>query len=117
MKRSMVMNGLRGVFAATALVGLQALPVQAETVEIVIKHLEEHETDAKPALGDTVVFDNRSEISHNLYLTYEDGTVETLNTQPPGTKKSTVMNKLGHVTLRCWIHPIIHMEFDVTEKK
>ncbi len=105
---------------AFAMLALAIAPVplaRAATVEIVIEHLEAHETGAEPAVGDTVVFSNHADIAHNLYLTFEDGTVETLNTQPPGTQKSTVMKKAGHVIVRCWIHPIIHMEFDVIEKK
>jgi hypothetical protein len=42
--------------------------------------------------------------------------VETLDTQPPRTTKRAVLKQAGHVVVRCWIHPIIRMEFDVAAK-
>ncbi|GLK75234.1 hypothetical protein GCM10008171_04880 [Methylopila jiangsuensis] len=90
-----------------------AAPAAAEEFEIPIHHTEVLDTGVKPKLGDTLAFVNHADIAHNLYLTYEDGTVETLDTQPPRTTKRTTLKHAGHVIVRCWIHPIIRMEFDV----
>lgn len=114
---SIMHRAVRALCAALLLSMAQAGAAHAETVEIVIEHLEMRQDEIRLAIGDTALFSNRSDISHNLYLTFEDGTVETLNTQPPGTRKSSVMNKAGQVIVRCWIHPIIHMELAVSDKK
>lgn len=89
--------------------------VQAEEYELVITHMEISETDIKPKVGDTVKFLNHADIAHNLYITYEDGTVQNLDTQFPGMSKTAKMEKSGKVVVRCWIHPVIRMEFDVAD--
>lgn len=105
---------LTGGFALT--VALLATPARAEEFEIAIHHAELQEVKISPKVGDTISFVNHADIAHNLYLTYEDGQVETLDTQPPRTVKRTVMKRVGHVVVRCWIHPIIRMELDVAGK-
>lgn len=91
-------------------------PANGEEFEVTIHHAELQEVAIKPRVGDTIRFVNHADISHNLYLTYEDGQVETLDTQPPRTTKHAVLRRAGHVVVRCWIHPIIRMELDVAGK-
>ncbi len=91
-------------------------PASAEEFEVTIHHAELQEVTIKPRVGDTIRFVNHADIAHNLYLTYEDGGVETLDTQPPRTTKHAVLRRSGHVVVRCWIHPIIRMELDVADK-
>lgn len=98
------------------IVVLLATPARAEEFEITIHHAELQEVKISPHVGDTISFVNHADIAHNLYLTYEDGQVETLDTQPPRTIKRTVLKQVGHVVVRCWIHPIIRMELDVVGK-
>lgn len=99
------------LFAAT-----MSATAGADQFEIPIHHTEVLDTGIKPKVGDTIAFVNHADIAHNLYLTFEDGTMETLDTQPPGTTKKAKLNRSGHVIVRCWIHPIIRMEFDVASK-
>lgn len=105
---------LRDGLLVVALVA--AAPVAAEEFEIPIHHTEVADTGVTPKVGDTLVFVNHADIAHNLYLTFEDGTMLTLDTQPPKTTKRTTLAQGGHVVVRCWIHPIIRMEFDVSSK-
>ena len=93
-----------------------APPAMAEEFEVTIHHVELQDPGLKTKVGDAITFVNHADIAHNLYLTYEDGQVETLDTQPPRTTKRTVLKQAGHVVVRCWIHPIIRMEFDVAAK-
>ena len=102
--------------ALTLALATPAVSATAEEFEIPIHHTEVSDTGLKPKVGDTLVFVNHADIAHNLYLTYEDGTMETLDTQPPGATKRTSLKQAGHVVVRCWIHPIIRMEFDVAAK-
>ncbi len=87
-----------------------------EDFEVSIHHVELQDPGLKAKVGDTITFVNHAGIAHNLYLTYEDGQIETLDTQPPRTSKRTVLKQAGHVVVRCWIHPIIRMELDVAAK-
>lgn len=91
-------------------------PAAAAEFEVTIHHVELQDPGLKTKVGDAITFINHADIAHNLYLTYEDGQVETLDTQPPRTTKRTVLKQVGHVVVRCWIHPIIRMEFDVAAK-
>ncbi|MCG5249366.1 methylamine utilization protein [Methylorubrum extorquens] len=97
-------------------VNTYASPAAADEFEVTIHHVELQDPGLKAKVGDAITFVNHADISHNLYLTYEDGRVETLDTQPPRTTKRTVLKQAGHVVVRCWIHPIIRMEFDVAAK-
>ncbi|MDD2867339.1 hypothetical protein [Neomegalonema sp.] len=80
---------------------------------LIIHHTELEQVEFETRAGDELIFRNTGDIAHNLYLTYEDGTVETLHTQPPGTEKRTILKASGRVLVRCWIHPIIRLELDV----
>lgn len=93
-----------------------APPAAADEFEVTIHHVELQDPGLKTKVGDAITFVNHADIAHNLYLTYEDGQVETLDTQPPRTIKRAVLKQAGHVVVRCWIHPIIRMEFDVAAK-
>lgn len=86
----------------------------AANYDIVIHHSELQETPIKPNVGDTITFINHADISHNLYLTYEDGRVETLDTQIPNSTKTAVLHSPGRVVVRCWIHPIIRLDLAVS---
>ena len=103
--------------AAYLFVGAAALggsgPAWASNFDVVIHHSELQETGIRPKVGDTITFINQAEISHNLYLTYEDGHVETLDTQIPHSTKTAVLHTAGKVVVRCWIHPIIRLEMTV----
>lgn len=101
------------LICATAWVGCGA--ARAANYEVVIHHAELQETGIKPKVGDTITFVNHAEISHNLYLTYEDGRMETLDTQIPNSTKTAVLRTAGRVVIRCWIHPIIRLEMTVAD--
>ncbi|CFX58483.1 Methylamine utilization protein MauL [Candidatus Filomicrobium marinum] len=112
------MDQIRRVIIALAAVLVWALvpnAVQAEEHELVITHMEIAETNIRPKVGDTVKFINQADIAHNLYLTYEDGTVQNLDTQFPGMSKTAKIERSGKVVVRCWIHPVIRMEFDAAD--
>lgn len=112
-------NTKRGFFTLLllAMTAFTPLAASAEEFELVIEHTEIHETDIKPKVGDTIRFVNKADIAHNLYLTYEDGSILNLDTQFPGTSKLALLEKSGTVVVRCWIHPIIRMDIDVAEAK
>ncbi|GAA0243407.1 hypothetical protein LNAOJCKE_5225 [Methylorubrum aminovorans] len=110
-------NLMLGLVAGLALTSFHfSTAADAEDFEVPIHHVELQDPGLKTKVGDTIAFVNHADIAHNLYLTYEDGQVETLDTQPPRTTKRAVLKQAGRVVVRCWIHPIIRMELDVAGK-
>ncbi len=103
------------IFAGCGLVWALLLPLAAPAAEheIPITHMEFDPVEGDFREGDTVHFVNRADIAHNLYLTYEDGSMTNLDTQVPGTTRTVVLEKVGTVIVRCWIHPIIRLELQV----
>lgn len=109
--------GFRRLTAGLVLsVAVLIAPASAEEFEVTIHHAELQDVTISPRVGDAIRFVNHADIAHNLYLTYEDGGVETLDTQPPRTAKRAVLKRAGRVVVRCWIHPIIRMELEVADK-
>jgi len=104
-------------FRSIGVVLLSALAfcaAHAEEHTIVIHHMEIQAISGTMRVGDVVTFDNQSEMAHNLYITYPDGTVDNLDTQIPGTRKSLTLRQAGPATIKCWIHPIINARFDIS---
>lgn len=111
-RRVVLRAGLSLATAAALLpYGAHARPSQEHV--LIIQDHEFEPVSFKPQVGDTLRISNHADITHNLYLTYADGQVVTLDTQPPGTERTTVLNQPGRVFIKCWIHPVICLEFDV----
>lgn len=91
------------------------LVAQAEDHRILITHLEfDPPIVVEARVGDRLVFENHSEIAHNLYVTDKDGRVTNLDTQVPGMTRVATLTQSGPTQVRCWIHPIIRMDLDVS---
>lgn len=94
---------------------LYATPSVSQPVTHQIK-LSAHEFEAwnfTPKPDDQIVITNHSEISHSIYITYSDGTVENLGVQTPGEKVSWTVPESGEYILQCWIHPVIKASLTV----
>ncbi len=110
---------LRTLFSAAmmTMIVMTVSPGGAEAGEhkIVIHHMELQEIDGTLRVGDKVIFENQSDMAHNLYVTYDDGTMDNLDTQFPGMQRSVILRKAGPAVVRCWIHPIIKAEVEIME--
>ncbi|HMN37248.1 MAG TPA: methylamine utilization protein MauL [Hyphomicrobium sp.] len=84
-----------------------AMPAAAGEHVVRIQHMELEALPENVKVGDVLTFSNEADMAHNLYVVYSDGTVDNLDTQIPGTKRSVTMRVPGMATVRCWIHPII----------
>lgn len=80
---------------------------------LVMHHMELEEMATPVRVGDVINFDNRSDMTHNLYVTYSDGTVDNLDTQVPGTQRKLTLRVAGPAVIKCWIHPIIRLEVEI----
>lgn len=103
------MSFLKTVWIALFLIVMAETAV-AETHTVAIHHMELDNLPDGVRVGDVVTFDNRSDMAHNLYVTYADGSVDNLHTQIPGVKRSVTLRHPGAATVKCWIHPIINLE-------
>lgn len=83
---------------------------------VVLHHMELDRIEGEMRLGDVVTFDNRSDMTHNLYITYADGTVDNLDTQVPGMTRTVTLRVAGPAVIRCWIHPIIKSDLTVLDR-
>lgn len=87
--------------------------MHAADYTIVIHHMELEEITQTFKVGDVVTFENQSDIAHNLYITYADGSVDNLDTQTPGMKRKVTLRVPGPAKVKCWIHPIINLDFTI----
>lgn len=102
------------VIAMSTLLFSSMAPAAEHTV--VLHHMELDKIEGEMRVGDVVTFDNRSDMAHNLYITYSDGTVDNLDTQVPGVKRSLTLRVAGPTVIRCWIHPIIKSEITILDR-
>lgn len=82
--------------------------------------LSHHELEAwsfVPKRKDRIEIENRSNITHALYVTYPDGTVVNLEIQIPGDVVSWTVpdDAEGEYVFRCWIHPVIRAKMTIVE--
>ncbi|WP_235272717.1 hypothetical protein [Methylotenera versatilis] len=82
--------------------------------------LSHHELEAwsfVPKRKDRIEIENRSNITHALYVTYPDGTVVNLEIQIPGDTVSWTVpdDAEGEYLFRCWIHPVIRAEMMIQD--
>ncbi len=91
-------------------------PVMAATADhvLILNHHELSKPDFTASVGDRIRIVNAADIAHSIYVTYGNGKIVSLDTQLPGTEKSFVLEAGGTVVLRCWIHPVIRQELQVT---
>jgi len=105
------------LLSAVAIVLLAAISTHgagaAQHHTIVIHHMELESIPGTFRVGDTVTFDNQADMAHNLYVTYDDGTIDNLDTQFTGMKKSVTLRRAGPAKIRCWIHPVINLDMDI----
>jgi plastocyanin len=64
--------------------------------------------------GDSIVFENDDQITHNVYSAAK-GSEFNLRAQAPGAKASVTFTSLGAVEVRCAFHP--KMKLVVTVKR
>jgi len=105
-----------GACACYAPLAIFYSPVMAATAHhvLTLNHHELSEPDFTASVGDRIHIVNAADIAHSIYVTYEDGRIVSLDTQLPGTEKSFVLQAAGTVVLRCWIHPVIRQQLQVT---
>jgi plastocyanin len=72
------------------------------------------ETQVTIKTGDTLVFLNDDNVSHNI-LSTSPGNEFNLGSQPPGASTPVTFNKEGQINVMCAIHPLMKMLVNVTD--
>ena len=106
------MRVIRALIIASVMV-LSSGRVYSAEHTLVMHHMDLEEVTVPVRVGDVINFDNRSDMTHNLYVTYSDGTVDNLDTQVPGTQRKLTLRVAGPAIIKCWIHPIIRLEMEI----
>lgn len=106
------MRVIRTLIIACVVV-LSCGPAYSAEHTLVMHHMELEEVTAPVRAGDVIIFDNRSDMTHNLYVIYSDGTVDNLDTQVPGMQRKLTLRVAGPAVIKCWIHPIIRLEMEI----
>ena len=65
------------------------------------------------AVGDTVVFQNRDDVTHNINVVNDDDDATDLGLQKPGQNLSYKFDQGGRFKVRCSIHPSMKMTVNV----
>ena len=91
-----------------------AAPAAAGEVEVSQKGKAFAPGELKIKVGDTVVFHNDDEITHNIFSRSENAEFN-LKMQPPGEDLRHTFDKPGTAVVRCAIHPKMKLVVQVAE--
>jgi cytochrome c peroxidase len=90
--------------AAAALLSMAAV-VRAASVSIDQSGQQFSERSVALRVGDSLVFTNRDDVTHNVNVIDNDDDATDLGLQKPGETLSYKFDKAGRFQVRCSIHP------------
>lgn len=92
---------------ATACLAAFAARATGLTVEQSGQQFSEKSVSVKP--GDSVVFANHDDVTHNINVINDDDDATDLGLQKPGQSLTYKFDKAGRFKIRCSIHPAMKM--------
>jgi plastocyanin len=104
----------RMLFAVAALVALTAPRAGAAEVTVGQKGKAFSKTEVTIKVGDTIVFENDDDVTHNVFCKAEGCQFNTKG-QAPAAKFSQKFEKEGTFEVRCAIHPKMKLTVHVTK--
>ena len=93
-------------------VGLPLCAYAAETI-VTQSHTSFDSEALTVSAGDTVVFKNADDVTHNIQVMNGEGDIEDKGLQKPGEDIRQVFAKPGDYKIRCAIHPRMKMKVTV----
>ncbi|MBV8060223.1 MAG: cupredoxin domain-containing protein [Alphaproteobacteria bacterium] len=63
--------------------------------------------------GDTIIFKNADDVTHNIQIVNSDGDVDDKGLQKPGQEIKSTLTQKGEYKARCAIHPKMKMAITV----
>ena len=85
----------------------------AADVTVTQSHTTFDVDDLDVKVGDTVVFQNKDDVDHNIQVTDADGNNEDKGIQPPGNDIRETFTKAGVYKVHCQIHPKMKLKVAV----
>jgi plastocyanin len=104
---------IAAVFGAVAALAAVAAAVQAASLTIEQSGQQFSQKSASVARGDTIVFANHDDVTHNINVIDEDDDASDLGLQKPGESLIYKFDKAGRFKVRCSIHPSMKMAVNV----
>jgi cytochrome c peroxidase len=100
------------VFAAAA---LTAFGVAVRAANTTIEQSGQQFSERNVALqkGDSIVFSNHDDVTHNISVIDDDDEAADLGLQKPGQSLTYKFDKSGKFKVRCSIHPSMKMTVNV----
>jgi cytochrome c peroxidase len=107
------MNTVRTIIAVAAL-SMVAVAVRASGVTTIDQVGQQFsEKSVKLAVGDTIQFANKDDVTHNINVVNDDDDDTDLGLQKPGQTLTYKFDKAGKFKIRCGIHPNMKMTVSV----
>lgn len=103
----------RSALALLAIALLAGTAIAAETV-VTQSHTTFDVDSLSVNAGDTIVFKNADDVTHNIQVVNGDGDVDDKGLQKPGQEIKATLAQKGDYKVRCAIHP--KMKMTVTAK-
>lgn len=63
--------------------------------------------------GDTVIFNNHDDVTHNIQVVNSDGDADDKGLQKPGQSIKETFSQAGSYKVRCAIHPKMKLKVEV----
>lgn len=100
---------MKRLAACAALASLTALPAFADSIGIVQKDQTFSKLSLTVASGDTVMWGNDDDVTHNITIRNPDGKVVDMGAQKHGQVIKARFDDPGVYAVRCSIHPKMKM--------
>jgi len=101
------------VFLLAAALCLTAVSVRAASHTIEQIGQKFSEKSASVRAGDSILFANHDDVTHNIGIINDDDDSVDLGLQKPGESLSYKFDKAGRFKVRCSIHPSMKMDVHV----
>jgi len=101
------------IIAATAALAAIAVGVQAASTTIGQAGEQFSQKSVTLQAGDTLVFANDDDVTHNVTIINDDDDSTDLGLQKPGQNLTYKFDKAGRFKVRCSVHPRMKMTIDV----
>ncbi len=97
-----------GILFSVLIAGAEAADMNIDQVD------KKFSTDsASIKVGDTISFNNKDDVKHNLNVIDPDDNADDKGVQDPGQTTKVTFSKAGEYQVRCRIHPRMKMTVDV----
>jgi plastocyanin len=92
---------------------LVVVPAYAADTTVTQSHTTFDNDELSVKAGDTVIFANKDDVTHNIQVTDSSGSNEDKGLQKPGENIKETFAKPGEYKIHCAIHPKMKMKITV----